>query len=201
MKRHTATSQVANRPETYALRTRAPSPAGPALVAWVDRREKQLVDAARREGERAADERAAVLMSKYTAVLRGLEQLAGEAELGHFLSGHILVETSSQLDAATGVVIVCDVAHREWRIIAHVEDGRVEDPPYRASLPLTVGSPFGAGTTPVASSRTAERSTSTSDGTATSNGPAWSSIIVAEVMPICSCCRCCSGSRPWASWH
>ena len=149
MKRHTATSQVANRPETYALRTRAPSPAGPALVAWVDRREKQLLDAARREGERAADERAAVLMSKYTAVLRGLEQLAGEAELGNFLSGHILVETSRQLDAATGVVIVCDVAHREWRIIAHVEDGRVEDPPYRASLPLTVGSLFGAGTTPV----------------------------------------------------
>ena len=105
---------------------------------------ERLVDAARRERERAADERAADLTSKNTALLRGLEQLAGEAELGNFLSEHVLVEMTDQLGAASGAVIVRDVAHSEWRVIAHVREGRVEAPPYRASLPLTVSLPFGA---------------------------------------------------------
>ena len=77
-------------------------------------------------------------------MLRGLEQLAGETELGNFLSGHVLVDVTEQLDAASGAVIVRDLAHREWRVIAHVRDGHVEAPPYRASLPLTVSQPFGA---------------------------------------------------------
>jgi signal transduction histidine kinase len=51
---------------------------------------------------------------------------------------------TEQLDAASGTVIVRDFAHREWRVIAHVRDGEVADPPYQASLPLSVSLPFGA---------------------------------------------------------
>ena len=105
---------------------------------------ERLVDAVRRERERAAEERADDLASKYAAIVRGLEQLAGETELGNFLGGQVLVDVTDQLDAASGAVIVRDLAHREWRVIAHVRDGQVEVPPYRASLPLTVSLPFGA---------------------------------------------------------
>src|SRR5882672_11268903 len=104
---------------------------------------ERLVDAVRRERERAANERAADATSKYAALLRGLEQLTGEVALDEFLSGQVLVAMTRQLGAATGTVIVRDVDRREWRVIAHVRDGRVEPPPYPASLPLTVALPFG----------------------------------------------------------
>ena len=106
---------------------------------------ERLVDAVQRERERAAEKRATDVTNKYTAMLRGIEQLAGEAELGNFLSGHVLVDVTERLHAASGSVIVRDLAHGEWRVIAHVRDGRVEAPPYRANLPLAVSLPFGAG--------------------------------------------------------
>jgi len=105
---------------------------------------ERLVDTVRRERERAAEERAADLACRHAAIVRGLEQLAGEAELGSFLGGRVLLEIAQQLAAASGSVIVRDVAHSEWRVIAHVRQGRVAAPPYRASLPLTVALPFGA---------------------------------------------------------
>jgi signal transduction histidine kinase len=99
---------------------------------------ERLVDAVQREREQA-------LVCDYTALLRGLEQLASEADLGNFLSGHILVDMTEQLDAVSGAVIVRDLAQREWRVVAHVRQGHVEVPPYAASLPLTVTHPFGEG--------------------------------------------------------
>src|SRR5579872_3462138 len=86
---------------------------------------ERLVDAVRRERERAAEERVAAL-AKSNAALRGnLERLASEPDLDSFL-GHVLLEATRQLDAAAGFVAVLDDARRQWRVQAHVHDGQIE---------------------------------------------------------------------------
>jgi len=97
---------------------------------------ERLVDAVRRERERA-------LINDKAAVLRKLEQLAAETELGAFLGGHVLIEAAERLEAAAGAVVVRDAAHDEWRVLAYMRDGRLEPAPYPATLPLTVENPFG----------------------------------------------------------
>ena len=99
---------------------------------------ERLVDAVRRERERA-------LVTDKAAVLRKLEQLAGETELGAFLGGHVLMEAAERVEAAGGAVVVRDAARDEWRVLAYMRDGRLEAAPYPATLPLTVEHPFGAG--------------------------------------------------------
>jgi signal transduction histidine kinase len=99
---------------------------------------ERLVDAVRRERERA-------LLNDKAAVLRKLEQLAGETELGAFLGGHVLAEATEKVAAAGGAVIVRDAVHDEWRVLAYMRSGRLEAAPYPATVPLTVENPFGAG--------------------------------------------------------
>jgi signal transduction histidine kinase len=99
---------------------------------------ERLVDAVRRERERA-------LVNDKAAILRKLEQLAGETELGAFLGGHVLVEAAERVGAAGGAVVVRDAARDEWRVLAYMRDGRLEPTPYPSTLPLTVEHPFGAG--------------------------------------------------------
>jgi signal transduction histidine kinase len=97
---------------------------------------ERLVDAVRRERERA-------LVNDKAAVLRKLEQLAAETELGGFLGGHVLMEAAERVKAAGGAVVVRDAAHDEWRVLAYMRDGRSEPAPYAATLPLTVEYPLG----------------------------------------------------------
>lgn len=97
---------------------------------------ERLVDAVRRERERA-------LINDKAAVLRKLEQLAAETELGAFLGGHVLIEAAERLEAAAGAVVVRDAAHDEWRVLAYMRDGFLEPAPYPATLPLTVEDPVG----------------------------------------------------------
>jgi signal transduction histidine kinase len=92
----------------------------------------------RRERERA-------LVNDKAAVLRKLEQLAAETELGAFLGGHVLGEATEQVEAAGGAVIVRDAAHDEWRVLAYMRDGLLEPAPYPTTVPLAVEHPFGAG--------------------------------------------------------
>jgi signal transduction histidine kinase len=99
---------------------------------------ERLVDAVRRERERA-------LVTDKAAVLRKLEQLAAETELGAFLGGHVLMEAAERVEAAGGAVVVRDAAHDEWRVLAYMRDGRLEPAPYPATLPLAVEHPFGVG--------------------------------------------------------
>jgi signal transduction histidine kinase len=97
---------------------------------------ERLIDDIRRERERAAEERVAEL-AKANAVIRGnLERLASEPDLQSFL-GHVLLEATRQFDAASGAVVVSKDGLQEWRIAAHVKDGRVEEPPYPVSVPLS----------------------------------------------------------------
>jgi signal transduction histidine kinase len=102
---------------------------------------QRLIDDMRRERERAAEERVAEL-AKANAVIRGnLERLASEPDLHSFLK-HILLEATRQFEAASGAVVVSKDSLQEWRIAAHVLDGRIEEPPYPISVPMN-GSSFG----------------------------------------------------------
>jgi signal transduction histidine kinase len=102
---------------------------------------QRLIDDMRRERERAAEERVAEL-AKANAVIRGnLERLASEPDLHSFL-GHVLLEATRQFDAASGAVVVSKDSLQQWRIAAHVRDGRTEEPPYPISVPIS-GSSFG----------------------------------------------------------
>ncbi len=101
---------------------------------------ERLVDDVRREREHAAEEQVAEL-AKANAVIRGnLERLAGETDL-QSLMGHMLLEATRQFDAASGVVIVLKDSLQEWRIVAHVRDDQVGQPPYAVSVPVS-GSEF-----------------------------------------------------------
>jgi signal transduction histidine kinase len=102
---------------------------------------QRLIDDMRRERERAAEERVTEL-AKANAVIRGnLERLASEPDLHSFL-GHVLLEATRQFDAASGAVVVSKDSLQQWRIAAHVRDGRIEEPPYPISVPID-GSSFG----------------------------------------------------------
>ena len=102
---------------------------------------QRLIDDMRRERERAAEERVAEL-AKANAVIRGnLERLASEPDLHTFL-GHVLLEATRQFDAASGAVVVSKDSLQQWRIAAHVREGRIEEPPYPISVPIN-GSSFG----------------------------------------------------------
>ena len=102
---------------------------------------QRLIDDMRREREHAAEERVAEL-AKANAVIRGnLERLASEPDLHSFLK-HVLLEATRQFAAASGAVVVSKDSLQEWRIAAHVRDGRVEEPPYPISVPMN-GSSFG----------------------------------------------------------
>jgi signal transduction histidine kinase len=103
---------------------------------------ERLVDDVRRERQHAAEERVAEL-AKANAVIRGnLERLAGETDLHSFM-GHMLLEATRQFNAMSGAVIVLKDSLQEWRIVAHVRDGQLADPPYAPSVPVA-GSPFTA---------------------------------------------------------
>jgi len=96
---------------------------------------ERLVDDVRREREHAAEERVAEL-AKANAVIRGnLERLAGQPDLHSFM-GQMLLEATRQFDAVSGAVIVLKDSLQEWRIVAHVRDGELAQPPYVTSVPV-----------------------------------------------------------------
>ena len=103
---------------------------------------ERLVDDVRRARERAAEERVTEL-AKANAVIRGnLERLAGETELHSFM-GHMLLEATRQFDAVSGAVIVLKDSLQQWRIVAHVHQGQLAQPPFATSVPVS-GSAFTA---------------------------------------------------------
>jgi signal transduction histidine kinase len=103
---------------------------------------ERLVDDVRREREHASEERVAEL-AKANAVIRGnLERLAGATDLHSFM-GHMLLEATRQFGAMSGAVIVLKDSLQEWRIVAHVRDGQLAQPPFTISVPVA-GSVFTA---------------------------------------------------------
>src|ERR1700704_4177550 len=103
---------------------------------------ERLVDDVRRERERAAEERVAGLATANAVIRANLERLAGQTDLHSFM-GHMLLEATRQFDAASGAVIVLKDSLQHWRIVAHVRDGQLGEPPFAASVPVN-GSTFTA---------------------------------------------------------
>ena len=95
---------------------------------------ERLVDAVRRERERAAEERVAELAKANASIRGNLERLASEPDLQSFM-GHLLLEAARQLDAAGGTVILLKDSLQEWRVVAYVEDGEIAEPSFPVSVP------------------------------------------------------------------
>ncbi|HEY2591284.1 MAG TPA: GAF domain-containing sensor histidine kinase [Steroidobacteraceae bacterium] len=94
---------------------------------------ERLIEAVRRERERAAEERVAELAKANAAIRANLERLGNEPDLHSFL-GHVLREATRQLDAAAGFVVVLDDAHKEWRLTASVKDGEIDVSPFATAM-------------------------------------------------------------------
>lgn len=94
---------------------------------------ERLMATMRREREQAAEARVAELANANATIRTNLEQLAGEPDVGAFLE-HVLLEATRQLDAASGTVVVLGHTDEHWHVVAHVRDGRVEDPPFARSV-------------------------------------------------------------------
>ena len=94
---------------------------------------ERLIEAVRRERERAAEERVAELAKANAAIRANLERLANEPDLHSFL-GHVLREATRQLDAAAGFVVVRDDASKEWRLKASVTDGEIDVSPFATAM-------------------------------------------------------------------
>jgi signal transduction histidine kinase len=103
---------------------------------------ERLVDDVRRERERASEERVAGLAKANAVIRANLERLAGQTDLHSFM-GHMLLEATRQFDATSGAVIVLKDSLQQWRIVAHVRDGQLGEPPFAASVPVN-GSAFTA---------------------------------------------------------
>jgi len=95
---------------------------------------ERLVDAVRRERERAAEERMAELAKANAAIRGNLERLANEPDPHSFL-GHVLLEATRQLDAAAGTVVVRDDEKDEWCVYASVHGGVIVPPPFTDIAP------------------------------------------------------------------
>jgi len=95
---------------------------------------ERLIDAVRRERERAAEERVAELAKANLAIRGNLERLASTPDLQSFMS-HLLLEATRQVNSAAGSVILLKDNVPEWRIVAYVKDGLITEPRFRSSVP------------------------------------------------------------------
>lgn len=95
---------------------------------------ERLLEVVRREREHAAEQRVAELAKANAALRLNLEWLAGAAEPKRFFD-HALLQAVRQFDAAAGVVVMLSETDEQWRVIAHVRAGQVEDPPYATTVP------------------------------------------------------------------
>lgn len=94
---------------------------------------ERLVDAVRRERERAAEERVAELAKANASIRSNLERLASEPDLQSFMR-HLLLEAARQADAAGGSVVLLKEQLHEWRIVAYVKDGEIAEPTFPISV-------------------------------------------------------------------
>jgi signal transduction histidine kinase len=96
----------------------------------------KLIEAVRFERERATEQRAQELARTNAALRANLERLASAPDPYNFL-GHMLLETAHQLDAAAGTIVMLSADGQEWRVMAHVCQGKLEEPPFPRSVPNT----------------------------------------------------------------
>ncbi len=94
---------------------------------------ERLVDAVRRERERAAEERVAELAKANASIRGNLERLASEPDLQSFMRA-LLLEATRQLDAAGGSVVLWKETAQQWRIVAYARNGEIAEPTFPVNL-------------------------------------------------------------------
>lgn len=104
-----------------------------SVVGAALHREK-LVETVRRERELAAEQRVAEIARANAALRANLERLASAPDPHNFLA-HMLLETARQLEAAGGSIVMLSPDGNQWRIMAHVREGQLEEPPFTATVP------------------------------------------------------------------
>lgn len=95
---------------------------------------ERLITAVRQERERAAEERVAELAKANAAIRSNLERLASTPDLKSFMGG-LLLESTRQVNAAGGSVILLKDAEEAWRMIAYVKNGEIADPSFPVAVP------------------------------------------------------------------
>jgi len=97
---------------------------------------ERLIETVRIEREQAAEQRLSQLANANAALRANLERLASSPDPYNFL-GAVLQETTRQLNAAAGWVMMLNAACDEWRVMANVRDGNIEPPRFANALPNT----------------------------------------------------------------
>ncbi len=94
---------------------------------------ERLVNTMRLEREQAADARVVELANANAMIRANLEQLAAQQDWKSILE-HLLLEAARQLEAASATIVVLDHAGATWHVAAHVNDGRLEEPPFATAV-------------------------------------------------------------------
>jgi len=95
---------------------------------------ERLLETMRREREHAAEERLAQLDRANATLRANLNRLAGNPDVRDFIA-NMLMDASRQLDAAACYAAGIDHDSGHWKIFIHVEEGRVGEPPFPATIP------------------------------------------------------------------
>ena len=103
------------------------------IIGGALHRERRIA-AVRQERERAAEERVAELVLVFVVIRSNLERLASTPDLKSFMGG-LLLETTRQVNAAGGSVILLKDADEAWRMIAYVKNGEISEPSFPVAVP------------------------------------------------------------------
>ncbi len=95
---------------------------------------ERLLEIMRREREAAAEERLDQLNRANATLRANLNRLAGNPDVRDFIA-NMLMDASRQLDAAACYAAGIDPSNGEWRIFLYVEDGKLGEPPFPATVP------------------------------------------------------------------
>jgi signal transduction histidine kinase len=95
---------------------------------------ERLLETMRLERERAAEERLTQLDRANATLRANLNRLAGNPDVRDFIA-NMLIDASRQLDAAACYAAGVDTATGDWRIFLYVEDGKLGEPPFPATVP------------------------------------------------------------------
>jgi signal transduction histidine kinase len=95
---------------------------------------ERLLETMRLERERAAEDRLTQLDRANATLRANLNRLAGNPDVRDFIA-NMLIDASRQLDAAACYAAGVDTTTGDWRIFLYVEDGKLGEPPFPATVP------------------------------------------------------------------
>ncbi len=95
---------------------------------------ERLLEIMRRERETAAEQRLGQLNAANATLRANLNRLAGNPDVRDFIA-NMLIDASLQLDASACYATGLDPSCGAWRVFLYVEDGKLSEPPFPATVP------------------------------------------------------------------